>query len=102
MKNSKLTFKLPDNLKILLLGEVYDIKFVDLEDEDLGEIDYDNKVIKLSPSVKDKPEELEYVFYHEIAHYFSHLAGIGDDECFASFYSYFLIAILNQVEYKQK
>lgn len=100
MKNHKPTLKLPR--KIILLGEIYDIKFTELPEKDLGEIDYDDKVIKLSLSIKNKPGELEYVFYHELGHYLSHLVGIEDGEVFASLYSNFLISILKQIDGEMK
>jgi len=99
MRNHKPTFKLPG--KIILLGEIYDIKFEELKDC-LGDITPEKKLIRLSPSLKNNPEELTYVFFHEIGHYFASLVGVKDDDPFASLYSYFLIAILKQLGYEQK
>ena len=98
-------FRLPKSKTIRLLDQTFKIKFSDLkkEDEDQrGEIVLEKGIINLDNSLKDKPDELEYVMWHEIFHMIADYLDILDDEIFSSVMGKFVIGLNKQLGYKQR
>lgn len=103
MKKQKTKFKLPK--KIRLLSDDFKILFEDLskskgnEDDDAGIINFNIKTITFDNSIKDSPQDLKFIFFHEIAHFYSKYYGLEpDSEIFANAFSNFIVNILEQLE----
>lgn len=104
-KQSLRKFKLPKRIR--LLDKTFKINFLNLkkenDDEDqLGEIIFEKRIIKLDNSLKDKPDELEYVLWHEISHFIADYLDILDEEMFSSVLGKFVVGLNKQLGYKQR
>ena len=90
--------------KINLLGRHYKIKMTDCkckkcDSENAGTIDFNKGIIELHKNLDKK--EVEYVLFHELAHFFADYYRLENSEIFADAFTKYIISVIRQIGYKR-
>lgn len=91
--------------KINLLGESYKIKLADCkckkcDNEHAGAISYGEGVIKLHKNLNK--DGVEYVLFHELAHFFADYYSLENSEMFANAFAKYIKNIIKQLGYVRR